>query len=139
MIGRTKRFLAHLAKEGERVMIPTVVVSEYLEKFPPEEHEAHLAALEKNFFLPSYDAKCAVIASQLVSAAGRPASREPGSRNVFKADTQIIATAIAHNAELIVTGNVEEYRRIAVNRIRVSDVPDVWEQGDLLTHADREE
>jgi len=137
MIGRTRRYLAGLSKDGVRIMIPAVVVGEYLEGFPPEEQGRHLAVLKANFFLPAFDAKCAEIASQLRAAASRQTSVSPGMRRAAKADAQIIATAIAHNAELIVTGNLTEYRRLSNGRIKVSDVPDVWEQPDLLTQAEK--
>ena len=99
---------------------------------PPEDGEQveQLQVLSRLFFLPAYDARCAALAAELQKA-GAPAQREPGTRVAFKADIQIIATAICHGATLIVTGNVDEYRRIAGAKIPISDVPEAWEQPDL--------
>lgn len=131
MIGRTQRYLRQLSRDNERVMVPSVVVGEYLQGFPDNEHDAQLGVLSANFFLPPYDARCASLAAQLQSA-GQPSHGQAGVRITFKSDVQIIATAICHGATKIVTANHDEYRRIAGNRILVSDVPDVWEQRDLL-------
>jgi hypothetical protein len=56
----------------------------------------------------------------------------PGQRRTLRANSQIIATAVCHTADLIVTHNVEEYRRLAGDRIKVSDVPEIPLQGELL-------
>ena len=132
MIDRTRRWLARLARENEQIMVPAVVVGEYLHGFPLEQRDAQFQAISRDFFLPAFDARCAAKAAELHQIAGPPARREPGARVTFKADVQIIATAICHGATVIVTGNLDEYRRIAGDRIRVTDVPEVWEQGDLL-------
>jgi len=132
MIGRTQRYLRQLTRDNARVMVPSVVVGEYLQGFPSSERDAQLEALSANFFLPSYDARCASLAAQL-QGVGQPSSQgQPGVRITFKSDVQIIATAICHGASMIVTANHDEYRRIAGGRIIVSDVPDTWEQRDLL-------
>jgi hypothetical protein len=53
-------------------------------------------------------------------------------RKIVKADVQIIATAISHGADAIVTGNFDEYGRLAAGRIKVIEVPVIEEQTDLL-------
>jgi predicted nucleic acid-binding protein len=111
-------------------MVPSVVVGEYLMGFPSEERPLQLETLSRYFFLPAFDARCAALAAEL-SDVGRPSPSEPGSRVVFRADIQIVATAIVNTATQIVTSNVQEYRRIAGNRISVIEVPQVWEQGEM--------
>jgi predicted nucleic acid-binding protein len=130
MIDRTRRWLKQMAKDNEQIMVPSVVVAEYLSGFPIEEQVEQLQVLSRLFFLPAYDARCAALAAELQKA-GAPAQREPGARVAFKADIQIIATAICHGATLIVTGNVDEYQRVAGPKIPISDVPEAWEQPDL--------
>ena len=131
MIDRTRRYLAQLARDHEQVMVPSVAVGEYLQGFPAEEQAAQLEVLSGVFFVPAFDARCAALAAELQRVG--PAFRgEPGVRVVFRADVQIIATAICHSAAQIVTGNVDEFRRIAGNRIPVIEVPETWEQGELL-------
>jgi hypothetical protein len=51
-------------------------------------------------------------------------NRPAGERHILKSDCYIIATAIIHGADSIVTGNVKEYRRLAGARIKIMDVPD---------------
>lgn len=135
MIDRTRRYLAQLARDKERVMVPAVAVSEYLQGFPAEEHPQQLEVLGRVFFVPGFDVRCAALAAELQTI-GPAARGKPGVRIAFKADAQIIATAICHGADHIVTGNVEEYRRIAKDRISVIEVPSVPEQTDMLDRRD---
>jgi predicted nucleic acid-binding protein len=136
MIDRTRRYLAQLARDNEQVMVPSVVVSEYLQGFPLEEHPAQIEALAGGFFVAAFDARCAALAAEL-QRIGPAARAAPGSRIALKADCQIIATAISHGASRIVTNNLEEFRRIARDRIPVIDVPETWEQPDMLVEAPR--
>jgi predicted nucleic acid-binding protein len=131
MIERTQRFLRRLAADGEQIMVPAVVVGEYLYAFPADEHEAQIQALSANFFLPPFDIRCAAIASR-IQTVGPAVQGVAGVRNTLKADCQIIATAICHGADRIITANVDEFVRLACNRIPVSSVPEVWEQGDFV-------
>lgn len=77
------------------------------------------------------DAAAGVLAAQLANAA-RSGSANVGDRHVLKSDCYIIATAIVHGADAIVTGNVREFRNLAGGRIKVFDIPDVPEQLDIL-------
>jgi hypothetical protein len=71
----------------------------------------------------------------------RPASRISGggsgdgpTRQAIKTDIQILATAIVNNARLLVTHNLADFERLAKlagDRIRISDVPNVHSQQDL--------
>ena len=47
MIERTPRYIAHLERVKEQVMIPAPVLAEYLVGFEPADHERQLASLEK--------------------------------------------------------------------------------------------
>ena len=136
MIDRTRRWLAQLARDNEQLMVPSVAVGEYLQGFPAEEQAAQLEVLSGVFFVAAYDARCAALAADL-QRIGPAARNEPGVRVAFRADVQIIATAICHGASQIATGNIEEFRRIARDRIQVIDVPETWEQGDMLVEAQR--
>jgi predicted nucleic acid-binding protein len=138
MIDRTRRYLAHLTREHEQVMVPVVVVGEYLHGFPQDDRDEQLQALSRMFFLPAYDARCAALAAELESV-GQAVRGEPGARVAFRADAQIIATAICHGATQIVTGNVTEFRRIAGTRIPVIEVPVIPEQGNLLAAGEQPE
>jgi len=135
MIDRTRRYLAQLARDKERVMVPAVAVGEYLQGFPPQEHRQQLEILARVFFVPGFDVRCAALAAEL-QMVGPAARGKPGVRVTFKADAQIIATAICHGASQIVTGNAEEYKRIARDRIPVVEVPSVPEQTDMLERHD---
>ncbi len=54
-------------------------------------------------------------------------------KQTFKVDVQIVAVAIANGSDVIVTNDFEAFRKIAQNRIRVSEVPNIPEQQELFT------
>jgi predicted nucleic acid-binding protein len=133
MVDRTRRFLRWLFKANDLVMVPAVVVSEYLHNFPAFEHARQLRVLEENFVISPFDIRCAAVASEMQSA-GRVTVGVPGARQTLKADTQIIATAICHGARAIVTADVAEFFRLAKGRIAILDVPDIWERPHMSEH-----
>jgi hypothetical protein len=65
MIERTRRYLAQLARDNQQVMIPSVVIGEYLHGFPAGEYDEQLQALTRGFFIPSFDARCAALAAEM--------------------------------------------------------------------------
>ena len=111
-------------------MVPAPAAAEYLQGFDDKERQEQLAALKRYFFVPSFDLPAAAIAAEL-SRRSDVWDLKHADRQKVKTDVQIIAIAIAHRAELIVTDNVKEFRAIAAGKIAVSEVPGVEEQQTL--------
>lgn len=132
MVERTKRYLDSLKDENETLMIPTPVVAEYLQGFDRDAQPDQLDKLQRYFFLPSFDVASACLAAEISSGKTVPTSYGPGDRDSIKTDVQIIAIAIVHRADLIVTHNVSEFSRLAGDRIQISDVPSVPQQPQLF-------
>lgn len=112
MIGRAKALLLDLVEERADIIVPSVVVSEFLTGIPNEQHAGTLKVLNKRFQLPPFDVRCAAVAASLWRsfAERNPSLRSllneqfPGTQRAkIKADIQIIATAIARNADVIYT------------------------------------
>ena len=101
---------------GEVIMIPPAVIFEFIQGYEDKaDRDAIYNALAEDFFIPAFDAKSARIAAEIVATAGgvRSISDLTGIRKPdVKLDIQIIATAIAHSAETIITFNHKEYEKI---------------------------
>ncbi|MFL6199295.1 MAG: type II toxin-antitoxin system VapC family toxin [Thermoanaerobaculia bacterium] len=132
MVERTARYLRSLQDENETIMVPAPAAAEYLQWFDDNERQEQLAALERFFFVPSFDLPAAMVAAELSHRSEAWGFDERVDRQKVKTDVQIIAIAIAHRAELIVTDNVKEFRAIASGRIAVKEVPSVAEQRGLF-------
>lgn len=125
-----KRFLDSL--DAERVMIPSVVLAEFLAGFEDNrERAAYGSLLSRRFFVAPFDAPSASLAAEISRNALAPTAKDALARRCLKADAQIIATAIVHGADMIVTANVAEYRRLASDRIKIVDLPETPVQPNL--------
>ena len=128
MIGRTGRWLRSLPS-NQRVMVPSVVVAEFLLKFRGPEKARYLRALEANFYIPSLDLPSAALAADLRSRAKSIGGHI--DREVIKSDCYILATAIVHGASAIVTENRSDFLKLCGGRIRIESIPEIPEQMDL--------
>jgi predicted nucleic acid-binding protein len=137
-IDKTRRYLEFLAEEEIPIMVPSPVVTEYLMGFKEDEHPAELNKLGHRFFLPSFDVAAATVAARLMSGKkiSTVASQSGVSRNVVKFDLQVVATAIVHHADKIVTGNTAEFQKIAGDKLEVIDVPIIPRQEKLFPPKD---
>lgn len=136
MVDRTRRYIANLAASKERVMIPSVVSAEYLAGFrSPEERAKQMANLERLFYVPPFDAPAATLAATLADNARADTPRVAGWRQRLKADCYIVATAIVHGANTLVTSADElpAFTKIAGGKIKVIEVPTVPEQTSWLS------
>jgi predicted nucleic acid-binding protein len=132
MVDLTSRWLLSLKDAKEILMVPTPVLAEYLQGFPdPKERAQQLETLQSFCFIPAFDMPSAFLAADLSQSPAVQELAREGDRQALKTDVQIIATAITHQAEMIVTGNVGEFRRIARDRIPIREVPVVEIQGEL--------
>ncbi len=124
MAERCVALIESLTSNHSRVMLPSVVVAEYLTDFPLEQQEAQRRILERNFFIAPFDTSAASIAAQIYckKVMDQVKDQQQIGRQCIKADYKIIATAIAHKATRIYT-NDGHFRSLAVGRIIVEDIP----------------
>jgi predicted nucleic acid-binding protein len=134
MIELASRYIESLDPK-ETVMIPSVVLSEYLTGFRDAAvRKEQAATIARRFFVPAFDAPAAALAAELMLSPAALHLREGVSRKQIKADAQIIGTAIQHGAEKIVTGNLFEYTTLAAGKINVIDIPIIHVQRPLDLH-----
>ena len=113
-----------LDDESKRIMLPTLVVTEYLQGTPVAFQPSEFAVLTTQFVVHSFDPACARLAAQLCNRESHGHDMQGDTDwQSFKTDIGIVATAIIHNAECIYTGERPVFERIAAGRIRILDVP----------------
>ena len=108
-------YLDSLAEDDD-VMIPSIVVAEYLQGFPdPNVRQQQYEILARRFIIPSFDAHAAKIAADIGVKLGRLRDIDELSglsKPEVRADVNIIATAVANGANVMMTFNLTEYQRI---------------------------
>lgn len=111
-----------------RIIVPSVVVAEYLVPVDSERRKSVVASLSERFIIHSFDVHCAVIAAELhgLGDAQRPKGTED-RRKCLKADCMIIATAFAHKADRFYSHD-KDCRNFA-------ETLSGWEVRDLPPHA----
>ena len=104
MISRAEVFFEFLEKSNARVIIPSVCVGEFLTGIPEEKQAAVLDTLQGKFRIVDFDPVAAALAAKFWQ--DRKQILSPGSsasRDVIKADFQILATAVTRKASILYT------------------------------------
>ena len=128
MVDLARRFIDSLGPR-DTIMVPSVVLAEYLAGFDDaKRRETQLSILRKRFYIPAFNTPSAALAAELAKHPDVPGVIEEVGRVKVKADIQIIATAIIHSAEAIITDNIDEFQRLAAGRIKIRPVPEVHVQ-----------
>jgi hypothetical protein len=105
MIARAKDFIDNLNNET-LVLIPSLVVAEFLMNVPPNLHAMVINLFSKKFVISSFDALCASKYTQIWQAHKSIADAEilaksGKTRAELKADGMIVAIAVANKAQCI--------------------------------------
>ena len=137
MIEKAARYLEHLDKCKDQIIIPSVVVSEFLANVPDEREAAVLKALEKRFMVIPFDTLAAVYAARIwrKNSEGNPSPIQQLKADNFtkakiKADIQIIGTALARKAARITTHD-DGLIKNANGHIDAGPMPDLPTQPEL--------
>lgn len=142
MIEKAMRYLEHLDKCKDQIIVPSVVVSEFLANVSDEREAVVLKALEKHFMVVPFDTLAAVHAARVwrTNSTGNPSLiqqlKAEGFRNAkIKADIQIIGTALARKAVRITTHD-DGLIKNANGHIEADYMPDLPTQPELsLPHS----
>lgn len=133
MIHRAEIFFEYLEKSNARVILPSVSVGEFLTGVPEEKQPAVLETLQERFRIVDFDPVAAALAAKFWQ--DRKQLVAPGStasRDVIKADFQILATAVTRKASILYTHD-DELLKMKQSRITVSKMPEgLAQQEDLF-------
>ncbi len=131
MINRSQALFEDLDGSDADVMVPAVVVSEFLAGVPRPQHPGLLEVLNRRFQLPPFDVRTAAVAAGLwrEAAERNPHLREvireafPGTEKAkIKADMMILATALVRKADVLYTHD-GQLGTIADGLIEVRELP----------------
>lgn len=128
MVQRAEWLFDMLDNNKAQIIVPAVVVSEFLVPIKIEDYASVMASISSRFMVMPFDANCAVIAAQLHrTCMGYLADGTPGSRVALRADTMIVATAKEKGAQIFYS-NDTGCRNVAEEaKITARDLPDAPE------------
>ena len=139
-IEQARQLFEDLDQSDALVMIPSVVVAEFLAGVPKPQHGNLLDVLNRRFQIPPFDTRTAALAAELwrEAAERNPHLKDqvkeafPGTEKAkIKADIMIIATALARNADILYTHD-GPLAKVAEGRIDVRQLPPLRpKQADL--------
>jgi len=124
---RAEALLERLSREGTRVGVPAPVVVEYLAGVGQASQAKQFELLNEKFEIHPVDDRAVRLAGEIERRrqASRKKQHQGGvPQRCAKMDVLILSVAIVSGAKEVFTDNVKEFRKLAENRITVSDLPD---------------
>lgn len=132
MVQRAKSYIRHQDEQDVELMVPAPVIAEAMIRGDVDQLRTIQTTLERSFFIAAFDSPAAFLAAELERGSGATKLLEEGKapRRHIRIDAQIAAIAIVQKAEVIISHD-PHMRTVAQNRIQVTELPDIPEQGDL--------
>jgi len=109
---RSKLLFDAFADSGTQVIIPTVVIAEYLVGLDPARYGSFIAELQNRHICAPFDIRAACVAAELWRKHRRLPKRQQITRSTLKADVLVIATAKVAGADAIYS-NDKKVRSLA--------------------------
>ena len=127
MISKTMRFFKHLDDKEIKVIIPSVVLSEFLMPIPVTDMGKYLHEIEEKFMVVPYDAMTAIEFAKIWQSKQDDntiqALRHDGfSKHHLKVDGMIVATALTQKASCIYSHD-PGLKKFASGYIEVKEIP----------------
>lgn len=135
MIPKSKAFLRWLDDTDTKVLIPSVIVAEFLMRIPPEIHTTVNNLLQRDFLIAPFDVQAAAYFSKIWQAKKeqriiRELISSGKTRQELKVDSMIVAIAVARGASCIYSYD-EGLEKFANGYIDVRKIPELPEQESL--------
>jgi predicted nucleic acid-binding protein len=131
---RAERYIKWLTLKQAKVLVPSIVLSEYLVGANATElHDGTI--FEKGFQIAPFDVPAAKIAADLsrdIDLIKTVAREHQVQRQCIKSDIMIAAVAIHRQAEKIITtdSGFRVFERIVADKIAISKIPEIPENFD---------
>lgn len=97
---RAEILIEELSDQGERIVVPTVMVAELLAKIEPRKYGDFIATLQERFFCPPLDLRASALAAELWQRHRSLPLDQQLPRIILKADVLIVATARVAGARI---------------------------------------
>lgn len=130
MILRAKSFFNECRENETIVMVPSIVVGEFLTSIEPNYHAMTINLLQNAFQIAPYDAQASTIFAKIwrekhtSNLLHTMRNEMQATRAELKADCMIVATAIARKAEKIYSHDVK-LKNFAIGKIEVVEIPEI--------------
>lgn len=128
MILRAKHLIEKCEEQKKKILVPSIVVAELLIKVEPSKHERFIKLMEKRFIVPPFDVQAASYFAQIWqnNKQLRNSLMNDGvvTRKELKADSMIVATAVARKAWCIYSMD-PHIKKFANGYVEVLDVPEL--------------
>ncbi|MBI4332458.1 MAG: PIN domain-containing protein [Chloroflexi bacterium] len=139
MIYRARAFIRKLHNDHIRVLIPSVVIAEFLLPVPPEEHPGVLDLFHKRFLIASFDTAAASVFAKIWQAKKGKAivdelAKKGNTKTEMRTDSMIVATACSQRADCIYSHD-HDLRAFAKDYIEVREMPLIPDQTKWLPEA----
>ena len=137
MIPRAKSFLKSLENTATKILIPSIVMAEFLMRIPSELHPTITNLFSKNFLVVPFDIAAATQCSKIWrdqkdSTAIKQLVANGSTRAELKADRMIVATALSRSAECIYSHD-KTLKIFANGFIQVKDIPFIPKQTEMYS------
>jgi predicted nucleic acid-binding protein len=120
---RARLLLANIKEDGHQIVVPTIVVGEWLTGIDRAKHGSFVEALKASFVLAPFDEPAAAKAAQLWQDAADVPKEEKPSRALLKADAMIIATAYSAGARLFYSHELKVRKLATLVGMEGRDLP----------------
>jgi len=136
MIPKTKKFIESIDNNETTVIIPAIVLAEFLLPIPKEQHAMVINLFNRGFIIAPFDALCASKFS-LIWQTNKPPEKAQEliktgtTKNELRADGFIVATAVARKAECIYSYD-RWIKTFAKGFIDVREIPFIASQPELI-------
>lgn len=134
LAARTRRYLAAMHQQGERIALPVIVMAEYLAFFEEQPRRQQERIIERRFEILSLTPQAGQIAARILSqrAALLAAQHQTGHpRQAIRVDAFMVAIAAANQATLV-SHDAGVLALGGLVAVPVIQVPVIQEQGDLF-------
>jgi predicted nucleic acid-binding protein len=134
MIARARNYIRYLDSLPKKqpnakvMMFPAPALAEYLVGCKnKEQRDKELRIVEASFWVPALDISTACLAAEIEDTDAMRSLRKATdrNRNQLRVDAMVIAIAIFHKAEKIITHDVRHFKRLAEGRMEISPIPEV--------------
>jgi predicted nucleic acid-binding protein len=142
MLARAAAFVDQMNQDRVRILVPSVVIAEFLVNVPAQRHDDVLSAINARFQVGIFDLSAAKMAADIMrryifDRRGQyPEGLQPEqwTKPVIKFDCQVLATAITRGASALYTHDkgLLAMGRDYHDRIEVKEMPFPIQQGLFL-------
>jgi predicted nucleic acid-binding protein len=103
LLERAKLLFYQLDQKKHQIVVPTIVVAEYLSHVPWKSHAETIELMRSKFYLPPFDIRACSLAAEIFQSgqSGRGDKATAESRKCLRADSLIVATAKTQGVKAI--------------------------------------